>query len=68
MTQSQRKFVGVFAAVGLLVVYAAAAVWLFEWMVAGWPTAVQLLYFAVAGLGWALPAALLIRWMQAPDP
>ena len=29
---------------------------------------VELLYYAVAGLLWVLPAGLLIRWMQRPDP
>ena len=27
----------------------------------------QLLYYLVAGLGWVIPAALLIKWMQRPD-
>ena len=29
---------------------------------------VQTLYYAVAGLIWILPAGLIIRWMQRPDP
>lgn len=67
MKQSQRKFVGVFAAVFLLVGYAMGAVWVFEWQFAALPTGMQLVYFAVTGLAWAIPAAFLIRWMQAPD-
>jgi len=31
------------------------------------PHWVQLLYFALAGLLWVIPAGLLIRWMQRPD-
>jgi hypothetical protein len=27
----------------------------------------QALYYVVAGLGWVIPAGLLIRWMQRPD-
>ena len=29
---------------------------------------VAALYYAVAGLGWVLPAMPLIRWMSRPDP
>jgi hypothetical protein len=25
-------------------------------------------YFIVAGMGWCLPAGLIIRWMAKPDP
>jgi hypothetical protein len=28
----------------------------------------QVIYFFVAGLAWTIPAGLLIRWMQRPDP
>ena len=28
----------------------------------------DLLYYVVAGLLWVLPAGLLVRWMQRPDP
>jgi hypothetical protein len=29
---------------------------------------VQTLYYAVAGLIWVVPAGLIIKWMQRPDP
>jgi len=28
----------------------------------------QFVYYAVAGLAWVLPAGVLVRWMQRPDP
>jgi len=27
----------------------------------------QFLYYVIAGLGWVIPAALLIKWMSRPD-
>ena len=68
MTIRVRKFVGT------LLLLALVAVWALLAMVAaqiilphanGWIAA---LYYAVAGLGWVLPAMPLIRWMQRPDP
>jgi hypothetical protein len=29
---------------------------------------VELVFYVVAGLAWVIPAGLLIRWMQRPDP
>jgi hypothetical protein len=29
--------------------------------------AIEVIYYAVAGLGWVLPAMPLIRWMSRPD-
>jgi hypothetical protein len=26
-----------------------------------------MLYYVIAGLGWVIPAGLLIKWMQRPD-
>jgi hypothetical protein len=28
----------------------------------------QSIFYAVAGLIWVIPAGLIIRWMQRPDP
>ncbi len=59
--------------IGTLVLLALIAVWAFVAMgVAvtvppqvgqGW----ALLYYAVVGIGWVLPAMPIIRWMQRPD-
>ncbi len=27
----------------------------------------QFLYYVIAGLGWVIPAGIIIRWMQRPD-
>lgn len=68
MKQRQRKLVGIGAILLLLIGYAVLAVAAFEWLFAASPNWAQLIYFAVAGMGWAVPAGLVIKWMQAPDP
>ena len=27
----------------------------------------QALYYVIAGLGWVIPAGMLVKWMQRPD-
>lgn len=49
-----------------LVAYIIGAVSLADFVPRHW--LVQFIYFAVAGIGWALPAIPLIKWMNAgPD-
>jgi archaellum biogenesis protein FlaJ (TadC family) len=67
MTTRQRKFIGVLLVLITLVAYAVVAVTLGDALLGGAPQPVQLLYFAVAGLGWVVPAGFIIRWMQRPD-
>lgn len=67
MTQRARKLAGVFLLIGLLVAYPLLAVMVFELWIDGLPAWPVLAYFTVAGLGWALPAGLVIRWMARPD-
>jgi ABC-type sugar transport system permease subunit len=67
MTQSTRKLVGTFLTLIGLVVYCGLAISLYSALLTNAATPVQLIYFAVAGLGWALPTGLIIRWMAKPD-
>ena len=67
MTLRQRKFVGVLLVLFVLVAYAVLAVSLADVMLTGTPTWLQIVYYAVAGIGWAVPAGIVIRWMQRPD-
>ena len=69
MTRRQRKFVGVIVTLVIVVVWALGAMLLslhinFD---KGAPSALQWVYYAVAGMGWVLPIMPLIRWMQKPD-
>lgn len=62
-----RKFIGAFALLTLVIVWALVAMALAQTVltsVNGWLAAV---YYVVAGLGWVLPAMPLIRWMSRPD-
>lgn len=68
MTVRTRKLVGTFALIALLVVYALAAMVYTANHLDGASPLRQLVIYVVAGLGWVIPAAMLIRWMQRPDP
>lgn len=69
MTQRQRKLAGTVAMFVLIIVYAfialAVAVVL---QVREANKFVELLFYVVAGLLWVLPAGVLVKWMQKPDP
>lgn len=71
MNQRSRKFAGVWLLLALLIVYPIAATLLYTEVLikglGGLSTFVELAYFVVAGLGWALPAGLVIKWMARPD-
>lgn len=67
MTQSTRKLLGTILTLVVLIIYCVAAVSLYSAFLIGLPQPLQLIYFAVAGLGWAVPTAVIIRWMVAPD-
>ncbi|MBU2532344.1 MAG: DUF2842 domain-containing protein [Alphaproteobacteria bacterium] len=67
MTARQRKFVGVLALLALIAVYAMLAVSLGDMLLPEGLFWLHLIYYAVTGLLWAVPAGLLIRWMQRPD-
>lgn len=68
MTQNSRKLIGTVLTVVVLIAYVVLATSLYMWAMADLPTWALLIYFAVAGIGWALPAGLIIRWMSRPDP
>jgi hypothetical protein len=67
MTQRHRKLVGVCLTLLVLLVYVGLATAIYVTFLIGIDQWVLLLYFAVAGLGWAIPVGLIIRWMARPD-
>jgi hypothetical protein len=67
MSQSNRKLTGTVLTLIVLVVYAWLATLLYERWLTGAPAPLLLVYFAVAGLLWAAPVSLIIRWMAKPD-
>ena len=67
MTQRNRKLVGIFLILAVLVAWSVVAVAIYDWLLVGLPQVVLLAYFVVAGLGWGVPAAIILRWMSKPD-
>ena len=68
MRQRSRKFFGTIVLVAFVSVYALTAMTIAAAKLPGSPGLVQLLFYIVAGLVWVMPAAILVRWMQRPDP
>lgn len=67
MPQRARKLIGTIVTVVFVTVYALLAMVLAGRLLPGTGGLVQLAYYAVAGLVWVVPVALVIRWMQRPD-
>jgi hypothetical protein len=67
MTQRHRKLVGVLLTLLVLIVYVGLATAIYVAFLTGLDQRLLLIYFAVAGLGWAVPVGLIIRWMARPD-
>jgi hypothetical protein len=62
-----RKLIGAFALLALVTVWSLLAMALAQSALTninGW---VATLYYVVAGLGWVLPAMVLVKWMGRPD-
>jgi hypothetical protein len=66
MTQRQRKLIGTWLTLASVVIYAGIAVWIYDRLLTGQPAVILLLFFAIAGIGWVLPAMAIIRWMARP--
>lgn len=67
MSASTRKFIGTLLLFAFLAVYAFAMMLVAIVLQVHGNKLVEVLYYAVAGLAWVVPAGLLIRWMQRPD-
>ena len=63
MTIRTRKLVGTIALLVFLGLYALLAMLVAVVLQVNDSKAVELAYYAIAGLLWVLPAALLIKWM-----
>ena len=66
MAEKLRKLTGTFALVVLIVVYSLTAMTIAAAKLPGTSGLVQLVYYAVAGLLWVLPAGVIIWWMAKP--
>ena len=62
-----RKLIGTIALLVLVTVWALLAMALAQFALRAQSAIVVMLFYAVAGLGWALPAMPIVAWMQRPD-
>lgn len=67
MSPRLRKFVGTLAMIALVMFWALGAMGLAQGRVTVLPGWAQFFAYVVLGLGWVLPAALLVRWMVKDD-
>jgi len=67
MTIRVRKLIGTFALLALAVTWSLVAMALAQSVLTDINGFVAVIYYVVAGLGWVLPAMLLIKWMARPD-
>ncbi len=66
MAEKLRKLAGTIALVALIIVYSLTAMTIAVAKLPGTSGLVQLIYFAIAGLLWVLPAGFIIWWMAKP--
>jgi hypothetical protein len=66
MSPSARKLTGTAVLVVCVPVYALIVMAAAMLLMAGAPWWAQGLYYVVFGLGWVLPAGVLVRWMARP--
>ncbi len=64
MNPRTRKLVGTFVLVAFVVVYSLTAMTVAAARLPGTSGLTQLVFYAVAGLVWVIPAGILIAWMQ----
>ncbi|HZT27553.1 MAG TPA: DUF2842 domain-containing protein [Pseudolabrys sp.] len=62
-----RKLIGAVALLALVSVWSLLAMALAQSVLTDINGLVAALYYVVAGLGWVLPAMLLVKWMGRPD-
>lgn len=66
MTIRQRKFLGMVAIVGFLIVYCLMAMAVGGMFVVGSGMPVELGFYVVAGIAWLPVVMVIIRWMSRP--
>ena len=62
-----RKLIGTIALLALVTAWALLAMAFAQFALRAQGAWVALVFYAVAGLGWVLPAMPIVAWMQRPD-
>jgi hypothetical protein len=68
MSIRTRKLIGTILLLLFVAVYALLAMLVAIVLQVNASKVVELAFYVVAGLAWVIPAGILIRWMQRPDP
>ncbi|MGE3831289.1 MAG: DUF2842 domain-containing protein [Parvibaculaceae bacterium] len=66
MTLRQRKFFGMLAIVGFLIVYCLVAMAIGGIVFVGSGVIIETVYFVIAGIAWLPVIMFIIRWMSKP--
>ncbi len=66
MSMRWKKFIGVFALIGIIAVYALLVMRLAVAILPEAGPVLEFLFYAVAGVAWVVPVRYLILWMNAP--
>ena len=67
MTLRQRKFIGMVAILGFLIVYCLIAMAIGGTIAVGLPRPLEIGFFVIAGIAWLPIVMMTIRWMSRPD-
>lgn len=62
-----RKFIGMILLVTVVIIWALFFMALAQGRIKDADRIWQLAYYVVAGMGWVLPAMVVIRWMEKPS-
>ena len=65
MTPRIRKLVGTVLLLIVLAIYSLAVMLVASVLVTNGNKVIEMIFYAIAGLAWVLPAGLLIKWMYA---
>ncbi len=67
MRQTNRKLLGTFGMIALIIVYPLAVMELYATTMMALPWWAAIIVLAILGLLWFYPASVIIRWMSKPD-
>lgn len=68
MKQRQRKFIGVFATVGFMILYSLVVMAIGGDWIVGRSAPAEIGFYLIAGIAWLPVVMWIIRWMARPDP
>ncbi len=67
MTIRTRKLIGAFGLLVLVAVWSLFAMALAQSVLTDISGFVAAIYYVIAGVGWMVPAMVLVKWMSRPD-